>query len=206
MLDSRVNLGFRSMPEITSHPMPSYQISERQEHTPQETWENHSYLPFLPRQSGSSLWRPWTDPNIGDNMSETSSASRSHSPHSFTFGAADPTATSLYPNTSHLHTAVPGSAGMYPSIEGNETMDSYDTDIEDAKSEPPYAKLIYQALMDAPEHKLVLKDIYAWISENTDKAKDPAFKGWQNSVRHNLSMNGVCFRSLNDHLLVFEVY
>lgn len=38
---------------------------------------------------------------------------------------------------------------------------------------------------------MVLRDIYEWIARNTDKARDPAFKGWQNSVRHNLSMNGV---------------
>lgn len=55
----------------------------------------------------------------------------------------------------------------------------------------PYAPLIYQALLEAPGHRLVLRDIYKWFEANTDKALNPACKGWQNSVRHNLSMNGV---------------
>ena len=58
-------------------------------------------------------------------------------------------------------------------------------------SDVPYAKLIERALLEAKGNKLVLKDIYKWIEDNTEKASDPSFKGWQNSVRHNLSMNGV---------------
>ena len=62
---------------------------------------------------------------------------------------------------------------------------------EGRQGESPYPKLIYRALMDAPGHQMVLKDIYKWIARNTDKARDPAFKGWQNNVRHTLSINGV---------------
>ncbi|KAI9781539.1 MAG: hypothetical protein M1816_002254 [Peltula sp. TS41687] len=54
----------------------------------------------------------------------------------------------------------------------------------------PYAQLIYRALKDAPGNKMVLKDIYHWFSTNTEKSKNPSQKGWQNSIRHNLSMNG----------------
>ncbi|KAH7120832.1 forkhead domain-containing protein [Dendryphion nanum] len=56
--------------------------------------------------------------------------------------------------------------------------------------EQPYAQLIYRALLEAPEHTMVLRDIYDWFKENTDKAADKETKGWQNSIRHNLSMNG----------------
>jgi hypothetical protein len=56
----------------------------------------------------------------------------------------------------------------------------------------PYATLIYKALLSAPGHRMVLKEIYEWFEKNTDKGKDPKLgKGWQNSIRHNLSMNGV---------------
>lgn len=68
----------------------------------------------------------------------------------------------------------------------------------DAESDPdpsenaePYAQLIYRALREAPGYGMVLKDIYDWFEKNTDKAKNPLSKGWQNSIRHNLSMNGV---------------
>ncbi|KAI9850011.1 MAG: hypothetical protein M1838_006184 [Thelocarpon superellum] len=53
----------------------------------------------------------------------------------------------------------------------------------------PYAQLIWQALMEAPGHRLVLREIYDWFLRNTDKGKHPSKKGWQNSIRHNLSMN-----------------
>lgn len=82
------------------------------------------------------------------------------------------------------------------SVEGLEgidyaTMNGEETDGDASISSEPYAQLIYKALMSAPEHKMVLKEIYEWFEKNTDKAKNNSSKGWQNSIRHNLSMNGV---------------
>lgn len=64
---------------------------------------------------------------------------------------------------------------------------------EDPIAEPPYSALIYDSLKDAPERKRTLQEIYEWFKTNTHKDKDPTSKGWQNSIRHNLSMNAVCF-------------
>ena len=64
-------------------------------------------------------------------------------------------------------------------------------DETDAEENEPYAKLIHRALMSAPGHRMVLKEIYDWFALHTDKNKNPTQKGWQNSIRHNLSMNGV---------------
>ncbi|KAK2937011.1 Fork head domain [Fusarium oxysporum f. sp. vasinfectum] len=67
-----------------------------------------------------------------------------------------------------------------------------------AKTDEPYAKLLYRALMSVPDHAMTLQEIYQWFRENTDKdiKKDKSEKrpgknaeGWQNSIRHNLSMN-----------------
>ena len=66
-----------------------------------------------------------------------------------------------------------------------------DSDEEDKDCSEPYAKLIYRALMSVPEHRMVLKDIYKWFERNTTKTRNAKSKGWQNSIRHNLSMNGV---------------
>jgi hypothetical protein len=62
--------------------------------------------------------------------------------------------------------------------------------------ETPYAQLIYQAFMSSPRRAMTLQEIYRWFLENTDKGKKSTMsggtgKGWQNSIRHNLSMNGV---------------
>ncbi|KAH9860990.1 hypothetical protein IAQ61_010726 [Plenodomus lingam] len=56
--------------------------------------------------------------------------------------------------------------------------------------EQPYAQLIYQALLHADGHTMILRDIYDWFKKYTDKAAASETKGWQNSIRHNLSMNG----------------
>lgn len=67
------------------------------------------------------------------------------------------------------------------------TFDSHTTP-ERPKPDEPYAQLIYKAFMSKPDHALTLQEIYQWFRENTDKA-DGEGKGWQNSIRHNLSMN-----------------
>lgn len=55
----------------------------------------------------------------------------------------------------------------------------------------PYAQRIFRCLKETPNHTMVLKDIYKWFKDNTEKGQDPNQKGWQNSIRHNLSMNKV---------------
>jgi hypothetical protein len=54
-----------------------------------------------------------------------------------------------------------------------------------------YAKQLEQCLKSVPDYTMVLKDIYTWFQKNTERSKDPKSRGWQNSIRHNLSMNKV---------------
>ncbi|KAF2773352.1 hypothetical protein EJ03DRAFT_371279 [Teratosphaeria nubilosa] len=56
-------------------------------------------------------------------------------------------------------------------------------------ADPCYAQLLYRCLKEAPDHTLSLRELYDWVREHSQKAKDPKQRGWQNSVRHNLSMN-----------------
>lgn len=66
-----------------------------------------------------------------------------------------------------------------------------------ATKDEPYAKLIERALRSRPDYSMQLQEIYQWFLENTDKARTfqsqtiKESKGWQNSIRHNLSMNAV---------------
>ncbi|KAI1619646.1 hypothetical protein EDD37DRAFT_570799 [Exophiala viscosa] len=62
----------------------------------------------------------------------------------------------------------------------------------------PYAMLIYEALKQAPGHRMMLRDIYDWFRQNTTKVQESGSNGWQNSIRHNLSMNKA-FENDRDH-------
>jgi hypothetical protein len=99
----------------------------------------------------------------------------------------------LTPQTSPMQSLLPrdlSNSGIIRSGAASPTQEAArDKDL-------PYAKLIYQCLRDAPDHTMVLKEIYDWFKANTDKAQDPGEKGWQNSIRHNLSMNKASLRSL----------
>jgi len=140
----------------------------------------------------------WAEPPMGNTLPlhDIRTAPQPQSPPLFSYDAADHTGPPFYSTASNLQAIYqPSMKRLYQDTEDDMTVVSYETDGESKQSEPPYAKLIYQALMAAPGYRMVLRDIYQWIGENTDKAKDPAFKGWQNSVRHNLSMNGVRMRA-----------
>jgi hypothetical protein len=63
------------------------------------------------------------------------------------------------------------------------------------KGDEPYCQLLGRCLRTTPDYSMSLKDIYKWFEENTTKT-DQDGKGWQNSIRHNLSMNGVSQKSL----------
>lgn len=83
-----------------------------------------------------------------------------------------------------------GSCEVIDDTEGLTSGELTSTEVDDMTADEPYAKLIYRALMSTPNHSMVLQEIYQWFRENTNKGSSDS-KGWMNSIRHNLSMNGV---------------
>ncbi|XP_043206631.1 forkhead box protein K1-like isoform X3 [Amphibalanus amphitrite] len=61
---------------------------------------------------------------------------------------------------------------------------------QDRRSKPPYsyAQLIVQALSTSKDGQLTLSGIYSYITRHYPYYRT-ADKGWQNSIRHNLSLN-----------------
>lgn len=74
--------------------------------------------------------------------------------------------------------------------ESSETIKHPDEDV-DTKPSHSYIALIAMAILSKPSRKVLLGDIYSYISENFPyyRSKD---KSWRNSIRHNLSLNE-CF-------------
>ena len=53
-----------------------------------------------------------------------------------------------------------------------------DIDQTTQHQDPSYPQLIHQALMSVEGHRILLKDIYQWIADNTDKGTDPDYALW----------------------------
>ena len=72
--------------------------------------------------------------------------------------------------------------------------DSFPPIVDDGtKPGHSYATLIGMAILRSPNRRLTLSQIYKWISDNYSFYK-PNDAGWQNSIRHNLSLHKAFYK------------
>ncbi|KAF3026811.1 transcription factor [Neopestalotiopsis sp. 37M] len=109
-------------------------------------------------------------------------------PHDYRRPGTPPSAVRSRTNVSSNHRSPAyGSSGTL--LMNNNDLDLSLDENKHIKPQYSYAQMITQAIISTEDHKLNLNGIYRYIMDNFAYYRHAQAGGWQNSIRHNLSLN-----------------
>ncbi|KAI8634802.1 fork head domain-containing protein [Xylariaceae sp. FL1651] len=93
------------------------------------------------------------------------------------------------PSASSRATASQAKTPAHTAAKGGDDIDLSKDENKHIKPHYSYAQMITQAIVNTPGEKLNLAGIYQYIMDNYAYYRHQPIGGWQNSIRHNLSLN-----------------
>lgn len=127
----------------------------------------------------------------GDNLSRSGSMSNA--------GAPSSTVNSSFSNEFGQNLSLGSPEDGSDDASGNSKKS---TTRRNAWGNMSYADLITQAILNSPEKRLTLSQVYEWMVQNVpyfrDKGDSNSSAGWKNSIRHNLSLHSRFMRIQNE--------
>ncbi|KAK4508483.1 hypothetical protein PRZ48_002222 [Zasmidium cellare] len=163
--------------------------SEEDEDGEDETRANNSrnHVPAPGRSLLQDRGMYHSDYNQPGQQTQQGQQQRTH-PHSQRSAVHPPPGTPMRTQTSYPRSSPAANYSRGVMMESTESIDYSADNARDLKPPHSYAQMIGMAILSTPEQQMTLNNIYRWIMSNYAFYRfNPG--GWQNSIRHNLSLN-----------------
>ncbi|KAF2162374.1 hypothetical protein M409DRAFT_69250 [Zasmidium cellare ATCC 36951] len=151
------------------------------------THSNRNHVPAPGRSQLQDRGMYQSDYNNPTQQTHHNQQHRTH-PHSQRSAVHPPPGTPMRTQTSYPKSSPAANYSRGVMMESTESIDYSADNARDLKPPHSYAQMIGMAILSTQEQQMTLNNIYKWIMSNYAFYRFNS-GGWQNSIRHNLSLN-----------------